>query len=234
MASTSEKTFGSRLTNAQKLATHLATFTDYVPAIPECSLAAYNTLITDITTTNTTLATALANFATSAEARQQLFSKSPDSMIKCLSPISAYVIALYGKTSKEAELVVALVNKLRGEKTDKFKKDETGEWVSQPQRSYGSMTQNFSTLIDTLTSFGATYAPSTDNIKIVKLKALLTQLNNNNEAVTQTYGILKTQQDNRTNQYDTLTSHSSRIKETVKSIYGTTSTEYKLIKGLKI
>ena len=96
------------------------------------------------------------------------------------------------------------------------------------------MTQNFSALIDTLTSFGAAYAASTDNIKIVKLKALLTQLNNNNEAVTQTYGILKTQQDNRTNQYDTLTSHSSRIKETVKSIYGTTSTEYKLIKGLKI
>ena len=70
MASTSEKTFGSRLANAQKLATHLATFTDYVPAIPECSIAAYNALITDITSTNTTLATALANFATSAEARQ--------------------------------------------------------------------------------------------------------------------------------------------------------------------
>ena len=234
MASTSEKTFGSRLTNAQKLATHLATFTDYVPAIPECALDAYNTLITDITATNTTLATALANFATSAEARQQLFSKSPDSMIKRLSPIASYVKALYGKTSKEAELVVALVNKLRGEKTDKYKKDETGEWVSQSQRSYGSMTQNFSALIDTLTSFGATYAPSTDNIKIVKLKALLTQLTTSNEAVTQTYGILKTQQDNRAEQYDTLTTRSSRIKETVKSIYGTSSTEYKLIKGLKI
>lgn len=234
MASTSEKTFGSRLTNAQKLATHLATFTDYVPAIPECALDAYDTLITDITATNTALATAFANFATSAEARQQLFSKSPDSMIKRLSPIASYVKALYGKTSKEADLVVALVNKLRGEKTDKYKKDETGEWVSQSQRSYGSMTQNFSALIDTLTSFGATYAPSTDNIKIVKLKALLTQLTTSNEAVTQTYGILKTQQDNRAEQYDTLTTRSSRIKETVKSIYGTSSTEYKLIKGLKI
>ena len=96
------------------------------------------------------------------------------------------------------------------------------------------MTQNFSALIDTLTSFGAAYAPSTDNIKIVKLKALLTQLNDSNEAVTQTYGILKTQQDNRAEQYDKLTTRSSRIKETIKSIYGTSSTEYKLIKGLKI
>ena len=111
-------------------------------------------------------------------------------MIKRLSPISAYVKALYGKTSKEADLVVALVNKLRGEKTDKYKKDETGEWVSQSQRSYGSMTQNFSAIIDTLTSFGDTYAPSTDNIKIPNLNDLLSQLIDSNEAVTQTTGVI--------------------------------------------
>lgn len=52
MASTSEKTFGSRLTNAQKLATHLATFTSYVPVTPDCAIDAYNTLITEITATN--------------------------------------------------------------------------------------------------------------------------------------------------------------------------------------
>ena len=155
-------------------------------------------------------------------------------MLKRLTPISAYTKALFGKTSKEAELVVALVNKLRGEKTNKYKKDETGEWVSQSQRSYGSMTHNFSNLIDTLISFGATYAPSTDNITIDKLQELLEQLNESSEKVTQSYSKLKTQQDIRVAQYEDLTSRSSRIKETIKSIYGVSSTEYKLIKGLKI
>ena len=234
MASTTEKTYGSRLANAQKLATHLTGFTDYAPATPECSLTNYQTLITDITTNNSEIANFSSLFSTDAQDRQELFIESPTGMLKRLTPISAYTKALFGKTSKEAELVVALVNKLRGEKTNKYKKDETGEWVSQSQRSYGSMTQNFSDLIDTLISFGAPYAPSTDNITIDKLKELLEQLNESSEKVTQSYGKLKMQQDVRVTQYEDLTSRSSRIKETVKSIYGVSSTEYKLIKGLKI
>lgn len=234
MASTSEKTYGSRLANAQKLASLLATFVGYTPATPECSVPGYQALIADITNLNTTLATNAATFSTLAEQRQQLFSKSADGMIKRLSPTAAYVKALYGKNSKEAELVVALVNKLRGEKTDKLKKDTEGEWVSNSQRSYGSMTNNFSSLIDTLVSFGATYAPSNPNINLAELNELLSNLNTTNNAVTQAYGKLKTSQDSRTLQYEQLSDRSARIKETVKSIYGTSSTEYKLIKGLKI
>lgn len=234
MASVIEKTFGSRLANAQKLATHLATFTDYAPATPDCALDAYNALITDMTSTNSALASALADFSASADDRKQLFSNGPDSMIKRLAPIAAYLKALYGKESKEVEIVTALINKLRGEKTDKFKTDDSGDWVSRSQRSYGSMTHNFSALIDTLSTFGATYAPSSDKIKIPKLTELLTALNDANDTVTHKYGILKTHQDKRVEQYDTLSERTGRIKDTIKSIYSPTSSEYKLIKGLKI
>lgn len=234
MASTSEKTFGSRLANAQKLATHLATFTEYVPVVPDCALPAYETLITDITATNVLVDTASTAFATSVEARQQLFAKAPDSMIKKLATIAAYTRALFGNTSHQVEQIAALINKIRGERTNRFKKNEAGEWVSQSQRSYGSMTQNFSTLIQTLISFGPTYAPSSDPIKIAKLQDLLTNLTDNNIAVTQAYGVLKVNQDDRIDQYQDLSTRSIRIKETIKSIYSTPSTEYNLIKGLKI
>ena len=45
MASNSEKTFGSRLFNAEQLATHLATFAGYIEVTPECKLSEYNTLL---------------------------------------------------------------------------------------------------------------------------------------------------------------------------------------------
>lgn len=69
MASSTEKTYGSRLANAQKLATDLSGFTDYTPATPECSLANYQTLITDITTNNSEIATFSALFSTDAQDR---------------------------------------------------------------------------------------------------------------------------------------------------------------------
>lgn len=234
MASTSEKTFGSRLNNAQQLATHLSTFAGYTEIAPECSVANYTTLLADINTNNTLIATTTSQFSLAVETRAQLFTKNAQSLNKTLAPISAYVKAKFGKTSKEATDIVALVNKIRGEKTDKLKKDEQGEFVSQSERSYGSQTQHFSNIIATLTNYGAGYTPTTNNITIAKLTTQLAQLTNANTQVTTAYGILKPAIDTRTAQYIDLNSRTTRIKDTVKSQYGVKSTEYKLIKGFNI
>lgn len=234
MASTSEKTFGSRLANAQKLALYLADFTSYVPATPAASLVSYQTLIQATQALNTACATHQAAFTTAANTRLQLFKSSPLSMLKRLAPINAYIKALYGKDSIEAAMIATILTKLRGESSAKFTKDAQGEWVSQSQRSFGSMTQNFSTLIDTLTSFGATYAPANPLITIDALTDLLQDLTDANDNVTTTYGALKQEINNRLHSYQDLSTISVRIKDTIQSIYGTTSSEYKLIRGLKI
>ena len=171
MASTSEVTYGARLNRAEQLATHLATFAGYTPATPDCATDKYLELINDIKTTNDAVATFGSSFSLAADARQKLFEKQPGSLQKLLSPIAAYIKARFGKTSQQAETVVSLVNKIRGEKTDKLKKDAEGEFVSQSERSYGSMTQNFSDLISALQSFGADYTPTTDNIMTNRRKA---------------------------------------------------------------
>lgn len=234
MASNSEKTFGSRLFNAEQLAIHLATFVGYIEVIPECKLSEYKNLITQIHNNNNTIASSTSQFSLAVEIRQKLFTKNTDSLNKSLSPISSYVKAKFGKTSKHATEIISLVNKIRGEKTDKLKKDEEGEFVSQSERSYGSQTQHFADIISTLTNYGSDYAPSNPKISLVELNAQLTALIDANTGVTTSYGQLKPAKDLRTAQYEDLNQRSQKIKDSVKSQYGLQSTEYKLIKGYKI
>ena len=234
MASNSEITFGARINNAEQLLTHLATFGTYNPISPDIAVPAYTTLIDDTKTNNALVATNASNFSLAVDNRINLFNKNPDSLHKILSPIFAYIKAKFGKTSKQATDIATLITKIRGEKTNKLKKDQEGEFVSQSQRSYGSQTQHFADIIATLTSYGADYTPTNTNITLVKLNAFLQILTNANIAVTTAYGALKPSKELRITQYADLKDRSNRIKDSIKSQYGLSSSEYKLIKGFKI
>lgn len=66
------------------------------------------------------------------------------------------------------------------------------------------------------------------------LQTKLTDLTASNIAVTSTYGQLKEKRDDRSELYKKLTDITQRIKDAVKSQYGLKSTEYNLIKGIKV
>ena len=127
-----------------------------------------------------------------------------------------------------------MVNKIRGEKKDKLKKDEEGEFVSQSERSYGSQTQHFADIISTITSYGADFTPSNPKITLAELNTQLTALTDANTGVTTAYGLLKPTKDLRTALYEDISKRSQTIKDSVKSQYGVQSTKYKLIKVYKI
>jgi hypothetical protein len=234
MASQSEKTFGSRIYNAEQLATNLATFTAYVPLTPETAAAAYSAFISELKTNNTAIATAQSNFSIAVNARQNLFQKSPTSLVKTLPPILAFVKAKFGKQSQQAEEITRLVNNIRGESTSKLKRDEEGEFVSQSHRSYGSQTQYFADIIATLESFGTDYTPTNTAITLENLSLKLDALNQANMEVTTTFSQLKPIKGVRITNYDILSQRAQTIKDSVKSQYGTQSPEYVLIKGYKI
>jgi hypothetical protein len=234
MASTNEKTFGSKIANADTLATHLTTFTTYVPVRPEESVVNYKLLIAAIKSNNTLVASTQTTYSQATDKRVKLFTKNTDSMLKTLAPIAGQIKAKFGKTSKEAEYIASLIIKIRGESSKKLKKDEEGEFVSQSERSYGSQTQTFNDIITTLTTYGTDYAPANVKIKLPALTAQLTALTAANTAVTTAYGAYKPVKDKRQTQYADLKDRSTRIKDSVKSQFELTSNEYKLIKGLTI
>lgn len=237
MASISENSFGARLANAESILVHLKLFASYTPPSADLSAASLDTLLTSIRTQNTTVATQQSNYSVAVENRQQLFKKAPDSLSKLLSPIGSVVRAKYGREAKPTTDAVELINRLRG--GTKIKKlDENGEKVkdgaSQSEQSYGSLTQHFADLIAMLTAMGANYAPSNNAAKLPALNAKLTSIRAANTAATTAYSSLKMATDTRQSQYEDLLGRVGRIKEAVKSQYGMQSTEYALIKGLKV
>ncbi|MDN3724958.1 hypothetical protein QRD02_11230 [Aequorivita sp. SDUM287046] len=234
MGSTSEKTYGSRVYNAEQMSTNVATFTGYVPITPETALVEYNTYIDELKANNTLIASAESDFSLAVDERQDQFSKSPTSLSKLLSPISSYVKAKFGKNSQEAEDIAALVNQIRGESTKKLKRSDDGEFVSNSHRSYGSQTQYLADLIATLEAFGLEYTPTNTSITVANLKLKLEELTQANTQVTTTYSVKKPLTDARITNYDVLSQRSQTIKESVKSQYGLQSSEYKLIKGYNI
>lgn len=241
MASNSEVTFGARVANASKISAHLKTFTGYVAPTTNTTIPNYDALIASLTTENTSIATKKAAYSAAVEVRQKLFFKDKDCLMKILSPVTSAVRAKIGKTAKPVADITALVVKIRGEKKAKGKDpkpedtaEENKDSVSQSERSYGSMTQNFNDIITTLTSLGTDYAPVNTAHKLPALNTKLASIKTANDTATTTFGALKTSIDTRSSQYTDLTERTQRIKEAVKSQYGVNSTEYNLIKGLKV
>lgn len=241
MASNSEVTFGARVANASKISAHLKTFVGYVAPTTNTTIPNYDALIASLTTENTSIATKKAAYSAAVEVRQKLFFKDKDCLMKILSPVTSALRAKVGKTAKPVADITALVVKIRGEKKAKGKDpkpedtgDEKKDGVSQSERSYGSMTQNFNDIITTLTSLGTDYAPVNTAHKLPALNTKLASIKTANDTATTTFGALKTSIDTRSNQYTDLTERTQRIKEAVKSQYGVSSTEYNLIKGLKV
>lgn len=234
MASKSEVTFGARLNNAQTLQTHLQSFKDYTSSNPALLPAALQTFIDDIRSQNESVAGETQAYSNAVNKRQQLFKKDSKSLEKIMSPIGSEIRSVFGKDSKEAAYITGIVNKIRGEKISRTKNEPDAEFVSQSERSFGSMTQNFSDMITTLTKYGNSYSPANKTIQVPALAAFRDALEQANNDVTTAFGKLKIATDKRAASYDTLTNTCQRVKDAVKSQYLVNSSEYALVKGLRI
>ena len=154
---------------------------------------------------------------------------------KLLSPINAAVKVSFGRTAKEATNVASIIAKIRGANIKNKKTANPDEaTVSQSYQSFNSKAQFFADLIANLSNFGTDYTPANSEITI-------TELNNRyNDAITANNEVMNnfTQfvQNNkvRIESYNTLSQIGIRIKDSIKAQYGNNSTEYNLVKGLKI
>ncbi|WP_310555562.1 hypothetical protein [Flavobacterium sp.] len=234
MASISENSFGKRLDNAQALATHIESFGSYTELNAELSLETLNSKITELSNNNTEVATKLQSYSISVDTKQKIFTKEPNSIIKIVTPVIANVRSIFGKNSKEAQNISNLVTKIRGIKVAKPSVGATTETVSQSERSYGTILQTFSDLIATLETLGANYSPANAECSATKLKQKRDLASQINTKSIQDFGQLKIARESRIVKYEQLSALCQRFKETVKAQYGTQSTEYKLVKGLKI
>jgi len=228
-----ERTFGSKLLNSETLLTAISSFRDYEANIPDLEPANLERHITAIKPANSEIAICKQNYSLSVDIRQGLFITNPKSIQKLLSPINATVKAIYGRNAKQSTDVAAIISKIRGD-NNKIKKNPDDQSVSQSHRSFGSKIQYFGDTISNLKNFGSRYDPSNQDITVESLNHLHSQATDSNQAVANDYAIFKQKNAIRIEKYAELSALCQRIKDSIKSQYGNSSSQYLLIKGLKI
>ncbi|MBL7784965.1 MAG: hypothetical protein JNM36_03610 [Chitinophagales bacterium] len=235
MSAISEVSYGARLRKSQDILTHINNYTDYQPPRYEETPEGFAKLLDDIIAANTQETQLQQTYNTTVTTRQKTFRTDPTSVFKILPSIRGYVQAQYGKDSIEFKQVDTIIIQIRNSKSIKtFAEDGTIESkISQSERSYGSTTQYFSELVTILQKL-PNYQPARTELKITSLQEFITTIHNLNNQAASNYGQLKISRDNRRQLYEQLTDRANRIKAYVKANYGINSTEYRLIKGLKI
>lgn len=234
MASKSENSFGSRIKNAEDVITIVETFPDFKPLKPEDAPSEVLKLITEVKASNQEEATYLQQYSVSVTARANMVTKNEDSLKKIISPIRAYLTAIYGKEDKQYINLNNLLTQITGSKVTKEKKEADEKNISTSQQSYASLVQAFSDIIATISTLNPPYTPTNETITLESLKKKHLALEQMNKTITVNSNALLTARQTRNNLYADLKIRILRIKKTVQSQYGNTSTEYERIKGIKI
>lgn len=235
MSSNSETSYGSRIGNAEKLVAALQNFNNYQPVKPEYAISEYATFINNIKRQNNEVAIKKQNYSLAVNNRQQVYENGDNSIKRLLSPINGAVKAFYGKTAKESTEVATIIAKIRGANARNGKPTNPNEeFVSQSYQSYNSKAQYFADLIANLTNFGSNYVPANTSVTIANLNITYNTAIEANNQVMESFTQFSQNNKTRIDGYSTLSKSAQAIKNSVKSQYGYNSTEYKLIKGLKI
>ena len=232
MATYSQASFGARLSRAKQLYLYIHSFEDYSPDVPELTPPNFLLLIESMDTTQQKYTQTHHLFAESAKERANIFTKNDDSINKKATLIKAYVKAKFKNYSQQFKDVEKLVNKIRGEKPLKTSEDSDVQTISRTEKSYGSQLQNFTDLVTLAIQFGTEYAPANQNIKMTALQDTLRTATTLNNETTRKFAEFKPKIAQRQDGFVQLSETANRIKEIVKSQYGITSDQYKLIKGL--
>jgi hypothetical protein len=233
MKNSSESTFGKKLNNAETLLSHLKSFTNFKPLNAQDNIKLLEEHINNIRVVYNLETNDKQVYTLAVDVRQKLLTTDEFSLKKIVTPINAYIKAMYGKASKEASSMNEQISKIRGGKHTKNKDSETTKNVSSSQQSYASLTQHFENLITTLQVLKPEYAPTNENITVEKLKENLQKIQESTSQINTITVSLSKNRDERKTKYEILRESALRIKEAVKSQYGNNSTEYHLIKGLK-
>jgi hypothetical protein len=233
MKSSTENSYGARIGNAESLVTALQGFNNYQSPKPELSIEGFRSLIDNIKNQNTQIAVSKQNYSLAVEARVKIFEKDQYSVSRILSPINATVKVSFGKEAKEATDVAGIISKIRGSNMRTIKNTD-GNFVSQSHQSFNSKVQFLADLIANLSNFGANYAPSKSELALESLGVLYQNAVIANNVVMEMYSQFIQKNDIRVNAYDVMSKTATMIKENVKAQYGFNSSEYNLVKKLKI
>jgi len=224
MNSKQENSFGARLLRAQEVLSYLPGFQNYFPPRPEESMSGYGELINQIVLVNAEEAQTRKLYNTSVSLRFKAFRKDEGSVLKLLPLIRGQVLSQFGKNSIEFNQIDRIIFHIRNTKVSvKEATEDTPEIkISQSEQSYGSLTQYFNDLINTLLLLEG-FNPSNPMIQIGTLQSFAAQINQMNVEAAVRFQQLRDWRKRRRALYEQLRDRTQRSKSYSKANYGTKS-----------
>ena len=239
MASQSEVGHAKNVANFQDLITYCTAYrTTYNPSKTALQLASLNTLLTSAQTEIANVTTAKNAFDTTTGDRQLAFEP--------LKPLATKIYNALSVTDATAQTLAdakTINNKLQGRRAKTIAENPTPEngippanTVSVSRQSYDSLTENFSSLIDLVSSVPS-YTHNEADLSVASLTTFrdsLVTVNTNVITSEVVYSNARTSRDNLLYAKDTgLVEIAQDVKNYVKSIFGTTSPQYKQVSEIK-
>ena len=242
MASTSETGHAKNVANFEKLIAETSAFGEnFNPSKATLKLTALNTQLATAKAAIAAVNSAEPAYKNAVSARDAAFAPLGKLITRINNALKAS-----DTTVQEDESALTLVRKLQGrrataKKTEDEKKAAAAEGkeiveISSSQMSFDSRLDNFDRLIKLLSSIPA-YAPNEAELKVAALTALYNDLKAKNMAVINAETPLSTARIARNEvlykQNTGIVDISVDVKNYVKSVFGATSPQYKLISNIK-
>ena len=242
MASISDTSHAKNVTNLESLISAIITIgATYNPSKNSIKLPALQTLLTNANESLIALKAAESANSTAIDVRELAFKPTGSLFTKVSNALKA------SSSSVQAdETAKTILRKLQGKRASAKLTDEEktalaaeGKEVNQisaSQMGYDERVDNFEKLISLLQSI-PDYNPNEEELKIETLQALLADLKVKNSEVMKTYFVLESARGVRNDLlYKPLSGVvdiSADVKSYIKSVFGATSTQYKLVSKLR-
>lgn len=242
MASISETGHAKNVANLEHLIISAIAFgTSYNPANETIKLPALQTLLTDSKNALNAVNNSQSIYSNAVSARESAFQPFSKLITRVNNALKAS-----GITVQVGESAQTIVRKLQGRRASaKISEEEIAllkaegkdvNQISATQFSYDSRLENFDKLIMLLESIPY-YKPNEEELKVVSLKSLQTDLKaKNNDAVVASIQLSNARIARNELLYKPITGLINRafdFKIYIKSVYGATSPQYKQVSKLK-
>ena len=249
MKNISTNSMGTRLGKAREIYSQLTSFPDYAPDSEDLTLPKLKQFLDSVEDQNSGTAVKIQEYTSAVDARQKSFLKDGGSMFQFALQMSSHVRYSFGRDSKEATAIHAMVIKIRGTGGRKKKNTaptpvETAEPATTPdapatqsisrrERTYGNMTKVFTDIVATLASYNGTYK-GTGAFSLEALKAKVFAYKELNDKAAKANAVLIQTRDLRRELYKKLSVTMRRAKDAVSAQYSASSSQYKIVKATKV
>ena len=234
----SETSYADRLQRARSIVNATKGFSPaFKPAESSLAPAAMETFVKSVEAANLAIATAMADWKETTSLRVITVAEIKKSVMRAHSRVKSKTAWAH-----HAPAVKALADKIRGARFAKPKLPAESTTPATPTRESGDLSyadikshlEQFNTAIKKITGYD-TDAP--EEITHASLLALEGKLLTSNEQVSSQSQILASARSTRADLYDGPTGLKTKlkaIKESAKSQYGSTSTQYQQIKPIRV